>query len=214
MARDLSASLEAAIIDPVVIGVFFFKAEFDSGDTLFWSGYGDLTWGGDTYTGVGQFGGIDKVDETSDVRANGATVTLSGIPSDLIALALTEPYQGRPCIVYLGALHLTTGALEGTPYPLLAGRMDVMSIEEGADTASISLTVENRLIELFRSKERRYTHEDQQIDFPGDLGLEYVAGLQEKPINWGVANPAAATQITGGRGNPGAHFGGGNDDAF
>lgn len=193
MARDLNASLANAVIDTVVAPAFFFKAEFDSGDVLAWSGYGDITWGGDTYLGIGDFGGVDKVDETSDVRANGCTLTLSGIPSQLLAIALTEPYQGRPCTLFLGALNLTSGAIIGTPYPLISGRMDVMTIEEGADTGTITLTVENRLIELFRTKERRYTHEDQQIDFSGDLGLEYVAGLQEKPINWGVANAAQAT---------------------
>jgi hypothetical protein len=193
MARDLNASLANAVIDTVVAPAFFFKAEFDSGDVLAWSGYGDITWGGDTYLGIGDFGGVDKVDETSDVRANGCTLTLSGIPSQLLAIALTEPYQGRPCTLFLGALNLTSGAIIGTPYPLISGRMDVMTIEEGATTGTITLTVENRLIELFRTKERRYTHEDQQIDFSGDLGLEYVAGLQEKPINWGVANAAQAT---------------------
>jgi hypothetical protein len=193
MARDLGTDLSNAVIAPVVAPAFFFKAEFDSGDVLAWSGYGDITWGGDTYLGIGDFGGVDKVDETSDVRANGVTLTLSGIPSQLLAIALLEPYQGRPCTLFLGALNLTTGVLVGTPYPLISGRMDVMTIEEGADTGTITLTVENRLIELFRTKERRYTHEDQQIDFPGDLGLEYVAGLQEKPINWGVANAAQAT---------------------
>jgi len=193
MARDLNASLSSAIIEPVVAPVFFFKAQFDSGSVLAWSGYGDISWGGDTYLGIGDFGGVDKVDETSDVRANGVTLTLSGIPSQLLAIALTEPYQGRPCTLFLGALNLTSGAIIGTPYPLISGRMDVMTIEEGATTGTITLTVENRLIELFRTKERRYTHEDQQIDFPGDLGLEYVAGLQEKPINWGVANAAQAT---------------------
>jgi hypothetical protein len=193
MARDLNAGLSNAIIEPVVAPAFFFKAQFDSGSVLAWSGYGDISWGGDTYLGIGDFGGVDKVDETSDVRANGVTLTLSGIPSQLLAIALTEPYQGRPCTLFLGALNLTSGAIIGTPYPLISGRMDVMTIEEGATTGTITLTVENRLIELFRTKERRYTHEDQQIDFPGDLGLEYVAGLQEKPINWGVANAAQAT---------------------
>jgi hypothetical protein len=193
MARDLNSAFANAIIEPVVAPVFFFKAQFDSGSVLAWSGYGDISWGGDTYLGIGDFGGVDKVDETSDVRANGVTLTLSGIPSQLLAIALTEPYQGRPCTLFLGALNLTSGAIIGTPYPLISGRMDVMTIEEGADTGTITLTVENRLIELFRTKERRYTHEDQQIDFPGDLGLEYVAGLQEKPINWGVANAAQAT---------------------
>jgi hypothetical protein len=211
MARDLNASLSTAITEPVVAPAFFFKAEFPGGDLLAWSGYGNITFGGDTYLGVGDFGGVDKVDETADVRANGAAFTLSGIPSELIAIALLEEYQGRPCTLFLGALNLTNGTIIGTPYPILSGRMDVMSIEEGADTGTITLTVENRLIELYRAKERRYTHEDQQIDFPGDLGLEYVAGLQEKPINWGQAAPASAT-VNGGTYQPPASQG--FSDAF
>jgi hypothetical protein len=196
MARDLTASMISATTANVVAAALLFKAEFDSGDLCAWTGYGDLTFGGDTYQGVGDLGGVDNVEETMDIRANGATVTLSGIPSSLLAIALAEPYQGRPATLYLAALNLTTGALIADPYPILSGRMDVMSIEEGADTATISLTVENNLIELTRSKERRYTHEDQQIDFPGDLGLEYVAGIQEKPLNWGVSSPAAATSAS------------------
>jgi hypothetical protein len=210
MARDLNAALSNAIVEPVVAPAFFFKAEFPNGTVAAWSGYGNITFGGDTYLGVGDFGGVDKVDETSNVRANGATFTLSGIPSALVAAALLEEYQGRPCTLFLGALNLTSGAIIGTPYPILSGRMDVMSIEEGADTATITLTVENNLIELYRAKERRYTHEDQQIDFPGDLGFEYVAGLQEKPINWGQAAPAAAT-LNGGTYQPPSMT---NGDAF
>jgi hypothetical protein len=192
MARDLNSGLANAIVENVVAPAFFFKAEFDGGDLLAWSGYGDITFGGDTYLGVGDFGGVDKVIETADVRANGSVFTLSGIPSALLAVALTEDYQGRPCTLYLGALNLTSGAIIGTPYPILSGRMDVMGIEEGGDEGTITLTVENRLIDLFRARERRYTHEDQQIDYAGDLGLEYVAGLQEKPINWGIASAAPA----------------------
>lgn len=200
MARDLHADLATAITQPVVAPVFLFKAEFDAGDVLAWTGYGDLSFGGDTYLGVGDFGGVDKVDESSEVRANGATISLSGIPSSLLAIALAEPYQGRPCTLFLGALNLTTGALIDTPYPILSARMDVMTIEEGAETGTINLTVENRLIELYRAKERRYTHEDQINEYAGDLGLEYVAGLQEKPLNWGLATPAAAT-LNGGSGS-------------
>jgi hypothetical protein len=191
MSRNLSNAFANAVTAGVVAPVMLMKAEFDSGDVLAWTGYGTITFGGDSYLGVGDFGGVDKVEESADVRANGAVLTLSGIPSDLIATALLEDYQGRPITLYLGLLNLTSGALIDSPYAVISGRMDVMSIEEGSDTATISLTVENNLIELTRSKERRYTHEDQLIDYPDDLGLEYVAGLQEKPLDWGVPNSLA-----------------------
>jgi hypothetical protein len=192
MSRDLTNDFSNASVANTVAPVMLMKAEFDSGDVLAWTGYGTIVYDGDSYLGVGDFGGVDKVDESADLRANGAVLTLSGIPSSLLATALGEEYQGRPITLFLGLLDLTSGALIADPYAILSGRMDVMSIQEASDTATISLTVENNLIELTRSKERRYTHEDQQIDYPGDLGLEYVAGLQEKPLNWGVPNPPIA----------------------
>jgi hypothetical protein len=47
------------------------------------------------------------------------------------------------------------------------------------------LTAESRLIDLERSRERRYTSEDQKIDYPNDKGLEFIADLQDKEIVWG-----------------------------
>ena len=36
------------------------------------------------------------------MAARGATLTLSGVPSDVISLALTEKYQGRQAKLYFG----------------------------------------------------------------------------------------------------------------
>jgi hypothetical protein len=63
--------------------------------------------------------------------------------------------------------------------------MDVLKINEQAETSTIELAVENRLISFDRANERRYTHEDQQIDYAGDLGFEFIPDLQDKPIIWG-----------------------------
>ncbi len=40
--------------------------------------------------------------------------------------------------------------------------MDVMTITEAGDSSTISIACENKLIALERSKERRYTPEDQK----------------------------------------------------
>ena len=42
-----------------------------------------------------------------------------------------------------------------------------------------------RLIDLDRSRARRFTSEDQKIDYPDDKGLEMVASLQDTVIIWG-----------------------------
>ena len=63
--------------------------------------------------------------------------------------------------------------------------MDVMSIQESGEQATINITGESRLIDLEIARERRYTSEDQKIDFPDDKGLEFVADLQDKQIIWG-----------------------------
>ena len=60
-----------------------------------------------------------------------------------------------------------------------------MSIDDGGQTCTISVSAESRLIDLDRTRERRYTSEDQKIDFPNDKGLEFIADLQDKEIIWG-----------------------------
>jgi hypothetical protein len=70
---------------------------------------------------------------------------------------------------------------------MFSGFMDVMTINEGADYSEIILTLENKLLQLERSRERRYTDADQKIDYPNDDGFEFVTTLQDKEIVWGRA---------------------------
>ena len=49
---------------------------------------------------------------------------------------------------------------------------------------------------------RRYTDQDQQQLYSGDLGLEYVAGLQDKDIPWGQQAKTTGGVGSGGGGTP------------
>jgi len=60
-----------------------------------------------------------------------------------------------------------------------------MNIQESGNVANVNITGESRLIDLEIARERRYTSEDQKIDFPDDKGFEFVADLQNKEIVWG-----------------------------
>lgn len=185
MPRNLTPTMEAATLAEVVVPIVLIEALFDSGAVRMWSGIGNLTFNSQTYLGAGNLLGIGTVQETQELRATGVDITVSGIPSEMLSLALSEAYQGRVCRVYVGALNTNTGALVGNPYQVFAGTMDVMSISDGGETASIGIAVESRLIDLERGRERRYEHEDQQIDYPGDLFFQYVPTLQDATITWG-----------------------------
>jgi hypothetical protein len=60
-----------------------------------------------------------------------------------------------------------------------------MNISEGADTSTIELTVENKLIDLERARVARFTSAYQKSVYSGDRGLDFVESLQDKEISWG-----------------------------
>jgi len=66
-----------------------------------------------------------------------------------------------------------------------SGRMDQPTIDVTGTLATIAINCENRLVEMNVAVDRRYTDEDQQMDYPGDLGFQFVNGIQEAQIYWG-----------------------------
>ena len=69
---------------------------------------------------------------------------------------------------------------------IFTGYMDQMNIDEGPDTTTITLTVENKLVSLERPSGNRYTSALQREKHAGDKGLDFVVGLQTKKIIWGA----------------------------
>jgi hypothetical protein len=199
--RSLSANMvtevSASQLSPILLASFSFSTP-----VRLWSGYGTITVGAVTYQGIGTLGTISPVEETTDLSARGINFQLSGVPSAYVAIALTENYQGRECSVLFGALD-SSGALVASPVTIFAGRMDVMSVNDDGQEASIIMTAENKLVDFRRPREVRYTHEEQQNLYPpgpgtpGDLGLEFVNAIQEKQIYWGNAKLAAPVRDGG-----------------
>ena len=183
-SSTMLSQLGAAHIRPVL----FLQMQFTDGPIHVWSGLGQLTWNGIQWTGLGTLGTISAIEESSEVKATNVTFTLSGIPQDLIQHALGQVRQGNPVQLWFGTLGDNNNVL-ADPLQIFAGRMDVPTINEGAQTSTISIAVENRLIDLQRSRERRFTDQDQQIDKPGDLGFQYVQFIQGWSGTWGKAGP-------------------------
>jgi len=180
LGTDFTNSLSAASLQPF----FAVHLAFDGGDIRAWTGFGIISFGGEDYDGGGNILSISDIDEASEIRATGINVSLSGLPSSLVSAALTEDYQNRPMTLYFGTLD-SAGAINDDPYVVFKGQMDQMSIQESGETATIVISCESRLIDLEIARTRRYTSEDQKIDYPNDKGLEFIADLQDKQIVWG-----------------------------
>jgi len=202
MARGLTAGMLAEVVKSLINPALFLEATFISGTIYVWSGYGPVVWNGHTWTGLGDLGKVSAIEETIDTRAAGIRLELSGLNPDLLNKALNECRQGDPVILYFGTL-TDAGAVIADPYQAFNGLMDVPTIDE--KQGIISITVESELLDLKRAPGTRFTHEDQQIEFPGDLGFEYVAQLQNKTLKWGASDAAR-------QGTPSGTGGGGRTD--
>tara|TARA_R110002072_G_scaffold102692_8_gene225626 strand:+ start:947 stop:1582 length:636 start_codon:yes stop_codon:yes gene_type:complete len=207
MSRDLDPSTVTAISQDVVQPFFAVELLFDGSQTLrMWTGQGTLVLdNGTQWVGTGNLLDISSIGETAEMAVKGATLTLSGIPSEVISLALTQAYQGRVCNIYFGTFSASGSLLKETSdYILLqdgsrinvetgekgfnqlfSGYMDQMNIDDGPETSTIELKVENKLIDLERARVARYTSGYQKSVYPNDSGLDFIEDLQDKQIPWG-----------------------------
>jgi hypothetical protein len=205
MSRDLSVTTIENINADVVEPFFAVELAFDNNLIRLWTGVGTLTLeDGTQWVGTGNLLDISTIEETKDMAVKGANISLSGIPSELLSLALTQPYQGRVCDIYFGTFTSGTILQETSNFILLqdggrinleitangfnkmfSGYMDQMNIIDAAETATIELLVENKLIDLERARVARFTSGYQKSIYPLDKGLDFIEDLQDKNIPWG-----------------------------
>ena len=173
---------------------FAVKAEFDTDDILVWSGIDDLVIGSDTYTGAGTLLSVSNSEDNLELKSNGIVVALSGMDTTVVNYALTENYQNRPITIFMGYVMGGTNEVAGT-LTLFKGRMTSLVINDTPEGSTVTIDAENRLVDLDRPSNLRYTKESQNFLFSGDTGFNRVASLQDKQINWGKSSSGAGAGL-------------------
>ncbi len=184
MARNITGALNAKMKGESLEVVFLVEFQYPSGDIRLWNGSGGLDWNARIWSAAGEFLRISAIKETEGIVASGMVFALSGIPSAAITNALGTDYQDRPVLLYIGVMDTDMKTLVADPYLIFEGRMDVQTINDGGQTATVEVTAESHLVDLRRARKRTYTPEDQAIDFPADKGLDFIASLQSKDVIW------------------------------
>jgi hypothetical protein len=183
--RSLDSNTVAQITGNVVRPAFFVSIAFATETVYAWTGAGSFAnpYDGNTYTGVGNFGTVSSIQEGSDVTAQGITLKLSGIPSDLLDDSLSNVQFGQLAKVQLGFLN-TSGALVGAPIPAFIGLVDQPVIDISTETVTITISVESRFADMQRAPGGRLTDQDQRSRYPNDSSLKWVAYIQNMHLGW------------------------------
>jgi len=196
MSRAIPSSLLSALIGDNIQPFFAVELMFDTrtttdinGDTVdigplrMWTGIGDRTisvqGSNQVFTGTGSLLTIGDLEEVGDLASKSVDLTLSGIPVSIVSLALQEPYQRRVMRLYLGEQS------DSSVVEIFSGKMDKMTIVDEAESSTINLTVESKLIELERPSGWRYTNENHQSRYDGDTFFSYVQSMQDQTLVWG-----------------------------
>ena len=181
MSRNLSASMITQITADTLAPVILVDLDFDGGNIYMWTGYGDLVWNADTYLGAGHLLSFSPAQEHQGVSTS--TFNISFTPqAALLSAALGQDHRGRLGQVYFGAMSGTT--LVDSPTPIFTGIMEPMQLIDEGTVGRIDLTLINRFSRMSAPKARRLNHQEQLRRFPGDLGLVFQTGIQEKLFTW------------------------------
>ncbi len=191
----LGKGIDSAITDDIeneqhVKLIHFLKFELDSGTLYLHDGVGSFEWadpddGLQTWAGLGDFGGINDIEENVEMSAYEVELMLSGLDDDMVDEVQNQNYTGRKVTIYLSALHLDDYSLLATPHEIWSGEADVARGTLGAgEDNNIVITCESDFADLDRINGSVFSDADLQAEYSGDLFCEYFPAMMDASIVW------------------------------
>lgn len=181
--REISNQVLEELLSTNLIIVGLVDLFFDTYTSRFCTTPHNLVVYGNTYIGLGNLGTIEAIQEDTEIKSTGLSISVSGVNEAFIQLSLDQNYQGRRALLQLALLNDYYVIID-TPVTIFSGRMDYMNISLGKESI-ISLILESRLADWERTKVSRYNGADHKQDYPNDLSFDFVEQMIEKQLPWG-----------------------------
>ena len=175
LMRDIHPATRAAISGAAFYPVALVWLDWPEAAMFAHSGTGPITWGGNTFQGVGKFGAVEVPEESS----TGVPVEISlSLVCDLPMLAeyADAVIRQRPGAIWMGVTTEPGGnELIGAPVEMARGTMDTLVLSTEVEDAEAQITIWYRLTvgmttgPGYRSAAAiAHSHEDQSRQYPAD----------------------------------------------
>lgn len=189
---SFSETVEASLSGAKIKAAFLVEMQFSSETMRLSNRNADLkTLDSRVWRGLRGLGAISGLERAVAGTAPQAIFSLSGVAQDVQAEEQGDPsdYVNQPIGVSIQFFRDNWSLLDN-PYAIWGGTMqtvqDTFAWDDGnkAWTSVCSLTAESWFIGRSRPPYAFYSHNDQQLRFAGDLGLQYMSALQNMVTRW------------------------------
>lgn len=184
--KPVSIAVQAALLSKSMRYGFLAEIETADGLTYFWSGPGTLSYDGKSWLGLGALGRITGMGETAEVRTTETRYELSGISNNTeLSKFLEQPVRGFIAKAWFAVMD-ANGAVIPDPIQIDETLLDTATVATGEDLISTLILVgTSAIFDFRRPKTLGITHEQQQLDFPGDTGFDRIpTEVADKQISW------------------------------
>lgn len=136
-----------------------------------------------TFTSSGHILRIGDASETSDLRVNSLSLTLSGADREYITLFQDEHYMNARCAIWRSVID-DSNSVVGEPFLFFDGRITSFTINDDESSSEIEVEVASHWKDFEKVINRKTNSNSQQVHFPGDLGFEFASSTV-KDLKWG-----------------------------
>lgn len=182
----LSAGQQTELEKVVTRTAYFVELQLSTGTQRLTTFNQSFTWGGYTWSALGQLINIGAIGEEESTEPKGINITITAAESSWLALAIgpVEEYRGLPVKMYMCPLD-TAYQLVGTPVLAWRGVMDSVQINiNESGEGLISIQCETAVFSLKRRPMFRINAEQHKRIYPTDTGLDYLTDLLGNPQRW------------------------------
>lgn len=173
-----TTEIDSAFLRPII----FAFLDFSGAPTYLHNWVGPKTWGGHAWSGVGDFGGIDVIEEGEKVSAYTVTLILSGLNHAMVVSCMNTNMVGTKVKLYQGFLSPSL-ALVSDPLQMWGGKMDKAEITLG-QSPQIKVMCESDLAQLDRANGKLYTDTELKRNYSGDTFFDFLPAIQELGLRW------------------------------
>ena len=182
MSRGIGTTNEGQVDASHLHEVLLVLLDFDT-PVYVHSGIGTITYNGNDYIGVGHLGGISELRESEVLGPSQIALSLDAQTANNVTEALDAGNLYDPVTIYFGYRN-DDGTLVGDPWIAWSGWFEYATISLDTES-SVEVVCQHDLAVLDENNGGRYSDEDQQDRYTGDVGFEFATSTVGVKLLWG-----------------------------